>query len=313
MATISYASSNDASVLAEPLLFPQNAERQKPTPDQLRLQRQLDGIVKRIKSKVVEGAFQRVFTDLSRLHDVLRIVELNVSEGGPLSVSLAVFSLIDNESKALVRFIERRSSKMKSIKAPFRQVLDGTSFALRHELKRVFGQDLARLSEATRPDQVRRDVMRVHGLLLNCFQQSILTLARVFNPSVNAEVLFDEYRDRLEQSRLLLKGLSSLMELSQEAEEKQDIETSTRLIQELKIFSHDTMHWLMYKDWDEFEDIAREVTASYGSARHGFLLHCFVMYLEALINQVQMRVVLNSQSPDTRKLKPVKKPTVKVP
>ena len=307
MAISPHASSPDPDAIAVPVIPPHHAETRRQNHDQLRLQRQLDAILKRIKSPVMEGAFQRVFNDLSHLHDALRLVELNVSEGGPLSVTLAIFSLIDNESKALVRFIERSTSKMKSIKPPFRQTLDGTSFALRHELKRVFSHDFASLGDATRPDQVRMNVMRVHGLLSNCFQQSILTLARAFDPSVNAALLFDEYKDRLEQSVLLLKDLSALMELARQAGEQQSAEASNRLIQKLQAFSQDTMQWLMYRDWAEFEDISKEVTASFGSARHSFLLHCFVMYLEALINQVQMRAVFSSQAPDSRHLKQVRK------
>jgi hypothetical protein len=63
----------------------------------------------------------------------------------------------------------------------------------------------------------------------------------------------------------------------------------------------------MYKDWDEFEDIAREVMSSYGSARQGFILHCFVAYLEALISQVQMRSVLNETSTERPEPKARKK------
>jgi hypothetical protein len=307
MVTINHATSNDANAIASPSLFPQKAEGRKPTADQVRLQKQLDDILRRIKSPVVEGACGRVFTDLLHLHDLLRIIEINVSAGGPLQVTLAVFSLIDNKSKSLIRFIEKQTSKIKSLRGSVRQVLDGMSFALRHELKRVFGHDLVKLSEARQTNQVRTDVMRAHGLLSNCFRQSIMTLVRAFNPAVSAQQLFDDYRDRLEQSVLLLKDLSSLLELARQAGEQQEIEVSVLLIGELNAFCQGPLHYLMYKDWEEFEDIAREVTASYGSARHGFMLHCFVMYLEALTNQVRMRAVLNDQSSDVRVLKPVKR------
>jgi hypothetical protein len=304
MATTSYALSADA--ITGQLLSPRNAEGRKATSGQLRLQKQLDAIIKRIKNQRVGEACRRVFTDLSRLHDMLRLVEINVSEGGPVPVTLAIFSLVDSDSRALLRYIERHISTVKSIKGPLRSVLDGTSFALRHELKRVFGQDLARLSRAPQPAQVRSDIMRAHGLLSNCFQQSILTLSKVFDPSVSAQLLFEDYRDRLESSILLTKDLASLMQLARHAEEQQDAEASIGLIRELNGFCHGTIYHLMYKDWDEFADIAKEVTASCGSARHGFILHCFVMYLEALINQVQMRSVLNDQFSGLSESKAVK-------
>lgn len=274
---------------------------------QLRLQKQLDAVLKGIKGSAVQESVGSIFADLALLCDTLRVVEINASEGGPLPVTLALFSLIENESKSLIRFIERRIPEIKNIKGTLRQVLDGTSFALRHELKRVFGHELNGINRELNKNQLRADIMRAHGLLSNCFQQSIIALAQVFDPSISAESLFDDYRDRLEQSTMLLRDLSSLMELARGAAENRDDQANDLIIRDLRTFCHGSMHYLMYKDWDEFEDIAREVMTSYGSARHSFLLHCFATYLEALINQVQMRSVLNDQSTGVREERPLKR------
>jgi len=312
MSATSHARTNKVNVQKAPLRLPQRPESFDLTGsdrNQIQLQKQVDSIIKGIKGSSVAEAVQHVFINLSRLRDILRIVEINVDEGGSLPVTLAAFSLVDNESKSLVRFIERQSSKIKSIKGPLRHALDGTSFALRHELKRVFGHDLAAINSELHADEVRPTIMRAHGLLSNCFEQSILTLVRVFDASVSGQILFYDFRNRLEQSTMLLKDLASLMQFTQQAEDRQDAETSSLLIRHLRAFCNGTMHSLMYKDWEEFEDIAREVTSSYGSARHTFILHCFATYLDALINQVGMRGVLNQQSPARRqrKRKPAKK------
>jgi hypothetical protein len=310
MAASSIAIRNYASAVPSPLPFPskvQGPEVVAPERDLVRLQRQFDSILKGIKKPAVEEAVQIIFTGLSRLRDILRIVELNVSDSGPLSVTMASFALIECESKSLIRFVDARISSTKSIKGPLKEALDSTNFAIRHELKRVFGHDLARLSADQTPEEVRVDVMRSHGLLSNCFQQSILTLARVFNPSVDGELLFDDYRARLKQSAMLLSDLSSLAQQARRFQDKRNTETSAELIRDIKTFCNGSMHYLMYRDWDEFEDVAGEVVSSHGSARHTFILHCFATYLEALINQVRMRTVLNDQTPVRMKLKPVKK------
>ncbi|MDQ2937324.1 MAG: hypothetical protein M3R67_07430 [Acidobacteriota bacterium] len=310
MSATTHARSNKVSVRSRPLHVSQRTEGfdlSLSDRNQLQLQKQVDSIIKGIKGSSVAEAIQHVFISLSRVRDVLRIVEINVDEGGSLPVTLAAFSLVDKESKSLVHFIERHTSKIKSIKGPLRHALDGTSFALRHELKRVFGHDLAAIHSELQADEVRPTIMRAHGLLSNCFEQSTLTLVRVFDPSVSGQILFYDFRNRLEQSTVLLNDLSSLMQLTQQAEDRPGAETSSLLIRNLKAFCDGTMHSLMYKDWDEFEDIAREVTSSYGSARHTFILHCFATYLDALINQVGMRGVLNQQSPARRQRKPAKK------
>jgi hypothetical protein len=264
-------------------------------------------ILKGIKSPAIKGTVETVSVSLSRLYDMLRIVEVNTSEGGSLPVTLTAFSIIYHEAKCLIQYIEKETSKVKSIKGALRHALDGTSFVLRHELKRVFSQELATLDQERRSNLVRADVMRAHGLLSNCFQQSILMLARVFDPSASGTILFGAYKERLEQSNTLIGDLSLLAQLARRAEEQRDTEASDSLMRELKIFCGGPLHYLMYKDWEEFEDIAREVTSSYGSARHGFMLHCFATYLEALLNQVQMRAVLHEASPELQKPKAARK------
>jgi hypothetical protein len=299
MAATNPSTSHTADNLVEAALFTSSPKPERvvtPYDEQLHLQRQLDSVLKRVKGITVREAVGSVFTDLTRLCAILRIIEINAGEGGSLPVTCALLSLVENESKSLVRFIEKRIPKIKSIKGPLRQVLDGTSFALRHELKRVYGHELGKINQGLNKKQVRADVMRGHGLLSNCFQQSIIALVQVFKPSVTAESLFDDYRDRLEQSTSLIKELSSLMELARRAAENRNEEANDLLIDDLKRFCQGTMHYLMYKDWDEFEDISREVINSYGSARHSFILHCFATYLEALISQVRMRAVLNDQT-----------------
>jgi hypothetical protein len=310
MAATAYANSNQASATTGALLFPRVPEGRKPAVpdrDQCRLKKQLDSILKGIKSPATGEAVRHVFKAFSRLREIMRLVELNVGEGGPPRVTLAAFAFAESESRSLVRFIETRTAKMTSAKGPLREALAGMCFALRHEMKTVFGHDLAGLTAERRPEEVRPDFMRAHGLLSNCFQQSIITLARVFDPSVRGELLFDDYRARFKQSSVLLRELSALARLARRAGESPGAEASDLLIRELKAFCQSTLYYLMYKDWDEFEDIAGEVRSSHGSARHGFILHCFTTYLEALINQVRMRSVLNEQSPAPTESKTLKK------
>jgi len=310
MAATAYANRNQASATAGALPLPRAPERRKPAApdrDQCRLKKQLDPILKGIKSPATEETVRHVFSTLSRLREIMGLVELNVDEGGPARVTLAAFAFAESEARSLVRFIETRSAKIKS-KSPLRETLTGMSFAIRHEMKTVFGHDLAGLSTERRPEEVRPDFMRAHGLLSNCFQQSIITLARVFDPSVSGELLFDDYRARFKQSSALLTELSALARLARRAQESPGAEASALLIRELKAFCQNTIYYLMYKDWDEFEDLSCEVMCSHGSPRHGFILHCFATYLDALINQVRMRSVLNDRSHAPTESKPLKKP-----
>jgi hypothetical protein len=308
MAATSYAKRESTHVVPPPV----GGEPARPQPpatdrDRARLQKQFDSILEGIKSPALEEAIWHIFTALSRQRELLRLIEINVKEGGPLPVTLAAFDLVDGESKSLVRFIETRVSRVKGLKSPLRDVLDGMSFALRHELKQVFGHELAGLADGRPAKEARADIMRAHGLLSNCFEQSTLTLVRVFEPLASGEFLFEDYRARLKQSAVLIRELTTLLQLARRAGEGPNRDASDLLLRELRTFCHGSMHHLMYKDWDEFEDITRDVIASQDSARHSFVLHCFTTYLEALINQVRMRVVLNAPTPEPPVTKTAKK------
>src|SRR5688500_16098567 len=143
MASTNHATIDDAGPGL--LLLPQRHKEHQPSVPkrgQTRLRKQFDSTLKRIKSPVIKETVESVFVSLSRLCDILQMVEINTSERGPLPVTLAALSLVDDEAKSLIRLIEKRLSKIQSIKGTLRHALDGTSFALRHELKRVFCQDL---------------------------------------------------------------------------------------------------------------------------------------------------------------------------
>jgi hypothetical protein len=52
------------------------------------------------------------------------------------------------------------------------------------------------------------------------------------------------------------------------------------------------MRHLMYKDLESFERFVAEISAARGAAELGPVLHRFATYLDALFNQISMRVVL---------------------
>lgn len=260
---------------------------------QTKLQKQIDGLLGEIKQRGVNSVMRHIFTDLTRLLEILRIVEMNVRADGPLAVTVSILTLVHHETRSLVDFIEAQAAQTKCIKGKLHQELTCTSFAIKHELRRVFTYEFAELRAGHAAHHVRADVLRVHGLLSNCFQQSVLALTRVFDASMNGSRLFDDYKTRFEQSVVLHRELSALVRLAQRAEVAGDAATNNLLIEHLKAFCHGTMHHLNYKDWDGFERYAQEVIAKRNSASYTTVLHCFVRYLETLISYVQMRTVLN--------------------
>src|ERR1044071_2877089 len=78
--------------------------------------------------------------------------------------------------------------------------LAGLGFAVRHEMHRAFELDLGGLEAPQAAGVARGRVAHAHGLLRNCFQQCAVLLARVYEPRLDEQSLFEEGRLWLKQS-----------------------------------------------------------------------------------------------------------------
>src|SRR5678815_972659 len=136
-------------------------------------------------------------------------------------------------------------------------------------------------------------ILHAHGLLTNCFQQSIITLLQVFNPSADGASLFNDSESRLQQSLLLCRELSTLMGVVRLAESDQGPDLLRKVVDKILEFRDGAMQYLMYKDWRGYENLALEVISSIeDNIDPKALLHRFYCYLELLYGHVKMRAVL---------------------
>ena len=261
-------------------------------PSRAILQTQLNTLLEDVDEQMVRALMMRIFNDLSRLLDYLRFAEAALEQECMPHDNLAFFTLIHEEALALREFIEQRALSAECIKEELRDALDGTSFALRHELRMVFEHELAGISATESDRMVRGRITHARGLLCNCFQQSLITLAQVFDPAVTGVQLFNDLPTRVEQSIVLRRDLWTLVQLARRAEAVGDLETIIAFIQYLETFRHGSMHFLMYKDWQVYERFVDEVMATGSVAELAPVLDRFACYLETLFGQVRMRAVL---------------------
>jgi hypothetical protein len=256
------------------------------------LQTQLNQLLAEVGDQMQRALLLRIFSDLGRLLDYLRMAETALEqECSPLE-NLAFFTLIHDEALSLRDFIEQRALGDDCLNAELRDALDGISFALTHELRRVFEQELSGVSASESDRTVRGRITHARGLLSNCFQQSLITLVQVFNPAVTGVQLFNDLPTRVEQSIVLRKDLWTLVQLARRAEVGGDLESTISFIQYLETFRHGSMHYLMYRDWQVYERFVDEVMETGSVSELAPVLDRFACYLETLFGQVRMRAVL---------------------
>jgi hypothetical protein len=210
------------------------------------LQEQLSTLLEEIDDPLLRALMLRIFSDLMRLLDYLRMSEMALErEPAPLE-NISFFTLVHEEARALQVFIENQALRSEVCRrSQLTDALDGISFALRHELKRVYEQELGGLAAGESERMIRGRITYARGLLNNCFQQSLTILAQAFDQSLTGAQLFNDLPTRVEQSLILRRDLWTLVRLARRAEETAALDSIIAFIQFLENFRHGSMHYLM--------------------------------------------------------------------
>lgn len=235
---------------------------------------------------------QIIISDLARLLDRLRFVDGCLKRDQPLKQTLPIFCLVYEEARLLLDFIDSRVQRAEYFERPVFDALDGMNYAIAMELRKVFARELVGLASLRQSPSIYARVENAHGLLRDCFQQSIVAVAQLLDPTLDVARLFDTFQTRLEQSLRLRKDLWTLLQLVRRAENERDKHPISRLIERLNLFREGSLRYLMYKDWEACERFMEEVSAARGVVEVTPVVHRFGAYLETLLGQVNMRSVL---------------------
>lgn len=237
-------------------------------------------------------ALRHIFSDLARLVSRTACVDEVLLEDCPHEEALAVLATVDVESHELLDFVADQAARAESADGAVFDALDGVTYALRHELRRVFNDELVGLETLRNPSSIRVQLAHANDLLRNCFQQTTITLAQAFDPSLDGCRIFGNYRHRLEQSLALCKELWVLVHRIRRALRERDCGSIVAFVEGLKKFRHAKMHYLMYRDWHAFDGYARRVMGTRSTEELMPVLEDFAAHLEALLGHVRRRAVL---------------------
>ena len=283
-------------LLSATLLSDPQTETQKEV--QANLQNEIDSVLRSISNPVFHELSATILREMLRFFDWLARIENNLQKLDTLLESLSLLEVLEFDSRSLTDYIETRAMPAARGHERLTDVLDGITYGITHDLRRIFERELVRgVTEQSIPI-VYGKIMHAHGLLTNCFQQSTITLLQVFKPSVDGSKLFNDVELRLQQSLILCKDLSSLMRFVRLAQAKGDPDVLRSVTARILEFRDGSMQYLMYKDWRGYESLALEViTAIENNLDPKPLLHRFICYLEVLYGHVKMRAVLADEFP----------------
>jgi hypothetical protein len=266
---------------------------------QANLQIEIDAVIRLIENPELRHVSQTILIELVRFFDWLNRIENNLHKLDTLLESLSLLEVLEFEARSLTHYIQTKAIKVATAAGNERlsDVLDGISYGITHDLRRIFERELVRgVTEQSTPI-VYGKILHAHGLLTNCFQQSAITLIQIFKP-IDSSTLFNDIEARLHQSLVLCKDLSSLMRFVKLSQANSDPDVLRTVTERILEFRDGSMRYLMYKDWRGYESLALEViSAVENNLDSRPLMHKFLTYLEVLYGHVKMRAVLAENFP----------------
>lgn len=256
----------------------------------------LHKIVETVEPARVRESVRNVFEDLNRLLGYVEQLKaaLNSAEGS----GHALLLLEALRAEALVASASLDSEcEAGYLSADLSEELERTGFAVRHELRAIFGRLLVGVETLEDASEARARLSEAHDLLRNCFQQSTISLAQLLHASFDGADVFEDLRLKRENSRRLYEDLDALLRSARNAERRSDRVSLTLFNARLEHFRCDSMRHLMQKDTEtcqrfveDFHTLPRQ-----GGESPRFFLHRFSCYLEILVKHVSMRSVLSKE------------------
>jgi len=237
------------------------------------------------------AVFSALVLMLERLETIKALLESDVS----LKQTLPIFTLLHEEGRDLVEWIENRAMRTKGLPEELFDALDRTGYALRMELSKVFSHELVGLADAQRAPTIYSKIENAHGLLRDCFQQSMVSLAQMFDESLDGAQLFTGFSAKLDQSLTLRQDLWDLLQIVSRAAKDGGRRSVGPLLGRLADFQNGSLRHLMYKDWETYERFVAEIASARGSDELTPVFHRLGTYLETLFGQINMRAVLADQ------------------
>ncbi|PYS87833.1 MAG: hypothetical protein DMF64_22130 [Acidobacteria bacterium] len=252
----------------------------------------LAALIAQLSAQAQHEPMARILADLGRMLGYLRLIEHKVRQDRLLVATMSVFLRLQAETSTLIAFIEREAHRQLRTDEVLAGVLNGVSYAIAHEVRRVFEVELIGLDELRNTSSIRARLEHAYGLLHNAIQQSLIVLAQVFEPTLTGEELFADFARRRQHSLKLYRELDQLLQLAHHVEATGDGRAVSLLLARLTLFRDESMCHLMYRDWNEYESFIAEMRAAQSRFELVTVLNSLTCYLETLLSQVRMRSAL---------------------
>jgi len=251
-------------------------------------------VIRGIPNPLERKQAAKVFLELFRLLHYLQYADPQGLDEDGLRNTILVFALITAETRLLLAYVDKRVMRNADREQPLYQLYDSFIYCLPLELKKVINTELIDISVSRQAEGVRTRVENSHGILKDCFQQSIVQLAQVFAPAVEGSHIFPDFTAKLDQSVRVRDGLARVIRAVRSFQEKKDEGSALAMKEEISSFYDHNIKFLMYRDWSGFELFFIEILKCGSLPALQQIGHRFETFLVTLFREIQKRAILQN-------------------
>ncbi|HUF03839.1 MAG TPA: hypothetical protein VMM38_06650 [Aridibacter sp.] len=233
-----------------------------------------------------------VLPKIGTMMSYLRVVASLLERDEPLRQTILLFSRVDDLMRELMGFINNRLRRFPDDTDALFGSLDGAAYTASIELRKVHANELKGLLEVRPTPLLFARIETAYSLLNDSLQMTLVNFAQLLDRNIEPTDVFPDLLTKEQQSIQLRENMWDLLQIVQKTEQDPDNCLPEKLKKELASFRDKNLYYLFYKDMESVERFIEEVVITSENKDLVPLLHRFGAYLETLLGQVNMRVVL---------------------
>ena len=257
------------------------------------LPKALQGLMnERELSSALEADLKLVLPYFAKVLKWLSVVGQMLEEDRPLKPTLLLFARINELMHEMMDYINNRLMRYPNEEDDLFGSLDSAAYTASIELRKVYNRELRELIAIRPAPIVYAKIENSYALLNDSLQLTLVNFARLIEPNIEASDIFSSLKVKEEQSVKLRESMWNLLQAIQEAEQDPEKYPIDSLHEQLGEFSKESIGFIFYKDIETVERFIEEVVLTKDKKDLVPILHRFGAYLETLLGQVNMRIVL---------------------
>lgn len=222
----------------------------------------------------------------------LETIESLMERDEPLKPGVLIFAHVEQQCSELLTLMEGRAIALRKVDEQLADAVDGAAYIASIETKKVFDHELSGILEIRPVPAIFARFEAAHALLKEGFQQTIASILRQYDDSIDVLDVYPSLKQKRENSFALRREMKALADAVAAAEAAPDSPAADAVRRSVSDFMAGPVRFLFFKDIETVERFAEEIELATAEGELQPILHRFSAFLETLIGQVSLRAVL---------------------